>query len=60
MKEYNGMRKKDFEYHSQRDTLHLLFSKLLISFESFICPMIYSSRDERKISIYNLKKTEED
>jgi hypothetical protein len=38
----------------------MLFSKLVVSFETFICPMIYSSRDERKILIYNLTKTKED
>ena len=60
MKEYNGMTSRDYRYHNARNTLHLLFSKLLVGFESFICPMIYSSRDERKISIYKLTKTKED
>ena len=49
MKEYNGMSIPAFRRHQARNTLHMLFSKLVVSFESFIVPMIYSSRDERKI-----------
>ena len=60
MKEYNGMRLSDFNKHNPEDTLHMLFSKLVVGFEAIICPMIYSSRDERKILIYNLTKTKED
>lgn len=60
MKEYNGMTKANYNYHKIKGTQHMLFSKLMASFEGFICPMIYSSRDERKISIYNLTKTKED
>ena len=60
MKEYNGMTKANYDYHRRRGTQHMLFSKLMLSFEAFICPMVYSSRDERKISIYKLTKTAED
>lgn len=38
----------------------MLFSKLVVCFETFIVPMIYSSRDERKIQQYRLTKTAED
>ena len=54
------MKAADHLRHKAKGTLHLLFSKLLVNFEAFICPMIYSSRDERKISLYNLTKTKED
>ena len=60
MKEYNGMSVSDYNDHFPKGTLHMLFSKLVISFEQFICPVIYSSRDERKISTYKLTKTFED
>ena len=65
MKEYNGMSQEDYNNHRKKedkrqDTLHMLFSKLVVSFEAFICPLIYSSRDERKISQFKLMKTEED
>ena len=60
MKEYNGMKSKDYRLHSQKGTLHMLFSKLIVNFETFICPMFYSSRDERKIDKYKLARTEED
>ena len=60
MKEYNGMKSEDYRLHSLKGTLHMVFSKLVVGFESFICPMYYSSRDERKISIYQLMKTQED
>ena len=38
----------------------MLFSKLVVSFEAFICPMIYSSRKDREIASYNLTRTKED
>lgn len=60
MKEYNGMKSKDYKRNAQRGTLHMLFSKLIVKFETFICPMMYSSRDERKIDKYKLTQTEED
>ena len=60
MKEYHGMTQANYEKHQARNTLHLLFSKLIVSFDGFICPMIYSSRDERNLGQYNLTKTPED
>ena len=32
----------------------------MVVFESFICPLVYSSRDEKKIKKYKLTKTKED
>ena len=54
------MTQANYDKHKVKGTMHLLFSKLVINFETFICPMIYSSRDERKIGLYNLTKTKED
>ena len=47
MKEYKGMY---YDPNERRDDdfinkIHNEFSKLVLEFESFICPMVYSSRD---------------
>jgi hypothetical protein len=58
MKEYNGMtveQAKDFTR-----TIDSLFSKVVVEFESFICPMYYSSRDEKKIDFHKLSTNKED
>ena len=74
MKEYNGLQWPD-EFDSKdknlnpfikkirnnmSENIHLAFSKVVIQFQKFICPMVYSSRDERKITRYALTKTSED
>jgi hypothetical protein len=54
MKEYNGMT-------LERDrAIDALFSKVVVEFESFICPMTYSSRDEKKIDFHRLSTNKED
>ena len=60
MKEYNGMKSEYTKLKNLNETLHLYFSKLVVGFDSFICPLIYSSRDEKKITKYKLTNTEED
>jgi hypothetical protein len=37
-----------------------LYSKLVIEFDSFICPLYYSSRDEKKIDFFKLTTNPED
>ena len=37
-----------------------LFSKLVLEFESFMCPLYYSSRDEKKIELFKLTTNNED
>lgn len=60
MKEYNGVKSEISKLKNLNETLHLCFSKLVIGFDSFICPIVYSSRDEKKITKYKLTNTEED
>lgn len=58
MKEYNGMtveQAKDF--HKIIDSF---FTKIVVEFESFICPLHYSSRDEKRIDSFKLSTNEED
>ena len=61
MKEYNGV-KSDVSKRKNlsADSIHLEFSKLVVGFDTFICPLVYSSRDEKKITKYKLTKTKED
>ena len=37
-----------------------IFTKLVVEFESFICPLFYSSRDEKQIDYYKLTTNKED
>lgn len=61
MKEYYGMSDSDAkDIKKGVKPLHTNFTKLMVQFEQFICPLVYSSRDERKIKLYNLIKTKED
>lgn len=45
------------DFHKQIDSL---FTKLVLEFESFICPLYYSSRDEKKIDFFKLSTNQED
>ena len=54
MKEYNGMKSRDYRKHVQKGTLHMLFSKLIVNFETFICPMIYKPRNDIKVKLFKL------
>jgi len=58
MKEYNGFSKKELE--TMRSQIDALFTKLVIEFESFIHPLYYSARDEKKVETYNLTTNKED
>lgn len=49
MKEYDGLNREVLNDPELAQKIHLLFTKLVIQFESFICPMMYSSRDGKKI-----------
>ena len=49
MKEYDGLKRDILKETELARKIHLLFTKLVIVFESFICPMMYSSRDGKKI-----------
>ena len=40
--------------------IHNFFTKLVVQFQTFINPMYYSSRDEKKISELKLTETAED
>ena len=60
MKEYNGVKSEVSKLKNLSKTIHQYFSKLVVCFESFICPLVYSSRDEKKITKYKLTKTKED
>lgn len=60
MKEYNGVKSNVSKLKNLSNTIHQYFSKLVVCFESFICPLVYSSRDEKKITKYKLTKTKED
>lgn len=60
MKEYDGLNREVLKDPKLAQKIHLLFTKLVIRFESFICPMMYSSRDGRKIDKLNLSRTKED
>jgi len=65
MKEYDGLKgnlKNDPKLAKllSHNWIHLLFTKLVVSFESFICPMMYSSRDGKKIEKLKLTHTKED
>lgn len=37
-----------------------MFTKLVLEFESFIYPLYYSSRDEKKIDFFKLSTNNED
>jgi hypothetical protein len=41
-------------------TIDSLFTKLIVEFESFIAPLYYSSRDEKRIEYYKLSTNKED
>lgn len=60
MKEYNGMTVQQAQAKDFQKQIDSLFTKLIIEFESFICPLYYSSRDEKKIDFYHLSTNKED
>jgi hypothetical protein len=60
MKEYDGLNRELLNDKDLAKKIHLLFTKLVVRFESFICPMMYSSRDGKKIEKLKLTQTEED
>jgi len=43
MKEYDGLKREILNDPALTRKIHLLFTKLILVFESFICPMMYSS-----------------
>lgn len=49
MKEYDGMKGSFARDKDLQRKIHLLFTKLVIVCESFITPMMYSSRDGKKL-----------
>lgn len=60
MKEYNGMTVEQVQAKDIHRTIDSLFTKLVLEFESFICPLYYSSRDEKKIDFHRLSTNKED
>ena len=54
MNEYNGMTVHQALAKDFHKILDSLFTKLVIEFESFMCPLHYSSRDEKKIDFFKL------
>lgn len=60
MKEYNGMLSSLAQNPDIKRIIESLYSKLIIEFESFICPLYYSSRDEKRIDYFKLSTNEED
>ena len=61
MKEYKG-RSYNPDENRQKivDGIHNMFTKLVMEFESFICPMYYSSRDIDQIQEWELLLNEGD
>lgn len=61
MKEYKG---RSYDPKEERDdiirNIHNEFTKVVLEFESFICPMYYSSRDINQINQWKLTKNEDD
>jgi hypothetical protein len=50
MKEYNGMKHSDsIKVHNDHSLLHQFFTKLNLQFETFMFPLVYTSRDEKEI-----------
>ncbi len=60
MKEYNGMTVQQAQAKDFHKNIDSLFTKLVVEFESFICPLYYSSRDEKKIDFFKLSTNKED
>ena len=60
MNEYNGMTVHQALAKDFHKILDSLFTKLVIEFESFMCPLYYSSRDEKKIDFFKLSTNQED
>jgi hypothetical protein len=61
MKEYCGLSYTQSQVVRQNHAvLPLYFCRLLLQFETFVNPMYYSSRDDKKIELYKLTKTTED
>lgn len=60
MKEYNGMTVNQAQSKDFQKQIDNFFTKLVIEFESFICPLFYSSRDEKKIDFHKLSTNKED
>lgn len=60
MKEYNGMTKDQAAAKDFHKIIDSLFTKLVLEFESFICPLHYSSRDEKRIDAFRLSTNRED
>lgn len=61
MKEYKG---RSYDQNEDQDdiirNIHNEFTKVVLEFESFICPMYYSSRDINQINQWKLTKNEDD
>ena len=63
MKEYKGL---SYDQNDDRDSTNIIqnihneFTKLVLEFESFICPMYYSSRDINLIKEWGLIKNKDD
>ena len=60
MKEYNGLTYEQTQAKDFHRTIDSLFTKLVVEFESFICPLYYSSRDEKRIDSFKLSTNKED
>jgi hypothetical protein len=61
MKEYNGLTLEQSKIVTQATSrIHNYFTKMVVQFQTFINPMYYSSRDEKKISELKLTETAED
>jgi hypothetical protein len=60
MKEYNGMTVEQVQARDFHRNIDSLFTKLVVDFESFICPLYYSSRDEKQIDFHRLSTNRED
>ncbi len=37
-----------------------MFTKLVLEFDTFVCPLYYSSRDEKKIDLFKMTTNRED
>jgi len=60
MKEYNGMTVEQAQAKDFSKLIDSLFTKLVLEFETFMCPLYYSSRDEKKIDQFKLTTNKED
>ena len=60
MKEYNGMTVEQTQAKDFFKTIDSLFTKIVVEFESFITPLYYSSRDEKRIEHFKLSTNKED